>query len=100
MRFPLATPLVLYLSLLLDELPLAQALKFPVEGRVVGLEARDERRARSLGRLGRRASISGTPDLSNVGNVQYQTNITLNGQQFKVLIDTGRCVELQAAAAA
>ncbi|KAI0663518.1 acid protease [Cubamyces menziesii] len=89
MRFPLATPLVLYLSLLLDELPLAQALKFPVEGRVVGLEARDERRARSLGRLGRRASISGTPDLSNVGNVQYQTNITLNGQQFKVLIDTG-----------
>ncbi|OSD06863.1 acid protease [Trametes coccinea BRFM310] len=87
MKFPLATPLVLYLSLLLDELPLAQAIRFPVEGRIGGFS--NQNAARNLGRLGRRASITGTPDLSNVGNVQYQTNITLNGQQFKVLVDTG-----------
>ncbi|KAI0675315.1 acid protease [Trametes maxima] len=85
MKFPLATPLVLYLSLLLDELPQARAVRFPVEGRAGGLAGA----ARSVGRLGRRASINGTPDLANVGNVQYRTNLTLNGEQFNVLIDTG-----------
>ncbi|KAI0706826.1 acid protease [Cerioporus squamosus] len=37
----------------------------------------------------RRASILGTPDLSNQGNMQYQTNVSLNGKEFHVLIDTG-----------
>ncbi|KAI0358432.1 acid protease [Trametes cingulata] len=86
MKFALAAPLVVYLSLLLDELPLAQGLRFPVEGRIGGFSHPE---TRSLGRLGRRASISGIPDIQNVGNVQYHTNITLNGQQFSVLIDTG-----------
>ncbi|KAI8993025.1 acid protease [Trametes punicea] len=89
MKFSLATSLVLYLSLLLDELPLAQALRFPLEGRIGGFSSPDIHRRRTAGRLERRLSVTGTPDISNVGNVQYQTNITLNGQQFSVLIDTG-----------
>ena len=31
-------------------------------------------------------------DLNNSGDLKYFTNITLNGQLFPVLIDTGRCV--------
>ncbi|CDO77320.1 hypothetical protein BN946_scf184775.g10 [Trametes cinnabarina] len=90
MKFPLATPLVLYLSLLLDELLFVQAIRFPLKGRIGGFSRQDVLpHASNPTRLGRRASVSGTPDLSNVGNVQYQTNITLNEQQFKVLIDTG-----------
>ena len=73
----LAPAFVFYLSCLLDD---AHAARFSSRGRVGGFG----------GGLARRASISGTPDLSNEGNLQYQTNITLNGQQFQVLLDTGR----------
>ena len=84
MKF-LAQSLLLYLSLLLNDVPIAQAIRLPIQGRIGGFGSSG---------LARRASISGTPDLSNQGNLQYQTNITVNGQQFQVLIDTGRCVPL------
>lgn len=82
MKF-LAPSLLLYLSCLLDELPIAQAIHLPLRARMGGF---------GDGGLARRASLTGTPDLTNQGNMQYQTNITLNGQTFQVLIDTGRFV--------
>ena len=90
MKF-LAPSLLLYLSLLLNDAPIAQAIRLPIQGRIGGFGSSG---------LARRASISGTPDLSNQGNLQYQTNITVNGQQFQVLIDTGRCVPLHTKVAA
>jgi predicted aspartyl protease len=43
--------------------------------------------------LQRRTSISGLQSsLQDDNNVQYMTNITLNGETFNVLIDTGRKV--------
>ncbi|KAI0630356.1 acid protease [Trametes polyzona] len=89
MKFPLATSLVLYLSLLLDELPSVSAVHFPIQGRIGGFSDSNAADARSLNRLGSRASITATPDIENNGNTMYQTNITLNGKQFTVLIDTG-----------
>ncbi|KAI0823633.1 acid protease [Trametes gibbosa] len=86
MKFPLATTLVFYLSLLLDDLPHVHAVHFPIQGRIGGFSNAD---ARSLNRLGRRASITATPDIQNNGNTMYETNITLNGKQFTVLVDTG-----------
>ncbi len=82
MKF-LAPSLLLYLSFLLDGLPIAQAIHLPLKARMGGF---------GHGGLARRASLTGTPDLTNQGNMQYQTNITLNGQAFQVLIDTGRSV--------
>ena len=79
MKF-LSSSLLLYLSCLLDELPIAQAVRFPLQARMGGFGAG----------LRKRASLEGTPDLSNQGNMQYQTNVTLNGKEFHVLIDTGR----------
>lgn len=92
MKFPLSTSLVFYLSLLLDELPRTQAVRFPIQGRIGGFSTSDATNSRGLNRLGARASIEGTPDITNSGNTMYKTNITLNGKQFNVLIDTGRCV--------
>ena len=40
--------------------------------------------------LTRRASLAGTTVLNDTSNIQYSTNITLGGNQFSVLIDTGR----------
>ncbi len=77
----LSSSLLLYLTCLLDELPVAHAVRFPLQARMGGFGVRG---------LGRRASLEGTPDLANQGNMQYQTNITLNGKEFHVLIDTGR----------
>ncbi|PIL36177.1 hypothetical protein GSI_01837 [Ganoderma sinense ZZ0214-1] len=79
MKF-LAPSLLLYLSCLLDEFPIAQAIRLPLRARMGGF---------GDGGLARRASLTGTPDLTNQGNMQYQTNITLNGQAFQVLVDTG-----------
>ncbi|KAI1794123.1 acid protease [Ganoderma leucocontextum] len=79
MKF-LAPSLLFYLSFLLDDLPIAQAIHLPLRARMGGF---------GDGGLTRRASLTGTPDLTNQGNMQYQTNITLNGQEFQVLIDTG-----------
>ncbi len=78
----LASSLLLYLSLLLDD---AQAVRFPLQGRMGGFG-----NAYGTSAMARRASILGTPDLSNQGNMQYQTNVSLNGKEFHVLIDTGR----------
>ncbi|KAI0743537.1 acid protease [Daedaleopsis nitida] len=79
----LAPSLLFYLSFLLDNVPATQAVRFPLQARMGGF-------GNSYGAgLARRASLEGTPDLSNQGNMQYQTNITLNGQAFHVLIDTG-----------
>lgn len=80
----LASSLLLYLSLLLDD---AQAVRFPLQGRMGGF---GNAYGRTTSAMTRRASILGTPDLSNQGNMQYQTNVTLNGKEFHVLIDTGR----------
>lgn len=77
----LSSSLLLYLTCLLDELPVAHAVRFPLQARMGGFGVRG---------LERRASLEGTPDLANQGNMQYQTNITLNGKEFHVLIDTGR----------
>ncbi|KAI0775709.1 acid protease [Trametes elegans] len=89
MKCLLAAPLLFYLSLLLDELLLVHAIRFPVEARAGVFGTHDGHHSRNLGRLDRRASLYGTPDISNVGNAQYRANITLNGKRFEVLIDTG-----------
>ena len=36
-------------------------------------------------------------DLENDRNLNYMINVTLGGQPFKVIIDTGRCIERLAA---
>lgn len=47
----------------------------------------------SRSKLQRRTSISGLEStVEDDQNIQYMTNITLNGQLFGVLIDTGRKV--------
>lgn len=46
----------------------------------------------SRSELQRRTSLSGQVSLQDNQNLQYMTNITLNGQTFDVLIDTGRKV--------
>lgn len=96
MKLPLSTSLVFYLSLLLDELPRTQAVRFPIHGRIAGFSSSDGGDVRRFNRLGARASIEGTPDITNSGNTMYKTNITLNGKQFNVLIDTGRYVRARA----
>ncbi|KAI0695469.1 aspartic peptidase domain-containing protein [Cytidiella melzeri] len=39
--------------------------------------------------LGRRATITAQPDLQNDADLKYFTNVSMNDQQFPVLIDTG-----------
>ncbi|KAI0373720.1 acid protease [Pilatotrama ljubarskyi] len=41
------------------------------------------------GVLGRRASVVGNTSVGDLGDVQYNTDITLGGQNFSVQIDTG-----------
>lgn len=48
---------------------------------------------RAVGRrnpLRRRTSISGVSPLVDSADIQYYTNLTMGGQQFTVMIDTGR----------
>ena len=56
-----------------------------------GIYARPRSKQPSGG-LARRASIVGNTSVSNVGDVEYLTDITLGGKTFSVQIDTGRCV--------
>ena len=91
MNWKLLSPaFAFYLACLLDD---AAAVRFPVRGRAGGFGGAPLA-GRGVPGLGRRASVTSTPDLTNQGNLQYQTNITLNGQQFQVLIETGRYVFL------
>lgn len=83
MKF-LASSLLLYLSLLLDDLTVS-AIRIPFTGHRVP----HGRTWTGLERLGRRASMTGST-LSDSSDIEYYTNITLGGQSFKVLIDTGR----------
>lgn len=79
MKF-LATSLLLYLSFLLDDLSGAHAIR--ISGKRVPRE----------GPLLRRGTM--TADLKDDGDLKYYTNISLNGETFPVLIDTGRLVAL------
>lgn len=47
---------------------------------------------RSVAAHQRRASIVGTTGLTNSADIQYNTNITVGGSEFQVIIDTGRSV--------
>lgn len=47
---------------------------------------------RSVATHQRRASIVGTTGLTNSADIQYNTNITVGGSEFQVIIDTGRFV--------
>jgi len=38
--------------------------------------------------------MSAGSDLDDLSDIKYFTNVTLGGQEFQVLIDTGRCVVL------
>ena len=75
----LAAPLVL-----LSASALILASRFEIYGR--------PRSKQLSGALARRASIVGNTSVSNVGDVEYLTDITLGGKTFSVQIDTGRYV--------
>ena len=79
----LAVPLFL-----LSAHDLANAARLALRGR--------PRTRHSFGDLARRANISGTTSVSDIGDVQYDTDITLGGQTFTVQIDTGRYVAIPA----
>ncbi|KAI0341939.1 acid protease [Trametopsis cervina] len=75
----LATSLALCLSFLLHQSPLAEALKL-----------HGVRTPRGEHGAQRRAQMwQATPDLQNESDLKYFTNISLNGVDFPVLIDTG-----------
>lgn len=44
----------------------------------------------TLGGVLQKQRRAGIVDLQNAGDLQYFTNITLGGQQFRVLVDSGR----------
>ncbi|TRM63783.1 aspartic peptidase domain-containing protein [Schizophyllum amplum] len=46
-------------------------------------------RPRSASSLAARGNLEGTSPLTNSADISYYTNVTLGGEQFKVLIDTG-----------
>ena len=77
MKF-LATSLLLYLSLLLDDLSGTHAIR--ISGK---------KKSRGEG-LQTRGAMTAT--LKDDGDLKYYTNRTLNGEVFPVLIDTGRSV--------
>ncbi len=54
-----------------------------------GLQLRIEGR-RTRYELLRRGNIDGTAALSNNADISYYTNLTLGGEVFTALIDTGR----------
>ena len=99
----LAPTLLLYLSLLLDDT--AHALRLPLSGRWVPPAERRQPGtsgirplARSAQGIARRSSMTASADLSNLQDLKYFTNISLNDAVFPVLIDTGRCVLFLASA--
>ncbi|TBU47411.1 acid protease [Dichomitus squalens] len=55
----------------------------------VRLNIHERPRARPTSELARRAGIVGTSSVSDVGDVEYTTDITLGGKKFTVQIDTG-----------
>ena len=86
MLVKLAPSLLLYVSLLLDRLPAADAFRVPISGRrVPRIQDRIDHVERGLGR---RVAMEG--DLQDQSDVRYYTNVSLGGQQFSVLVDTGR----------
>lgn len=76
----LASSLVLYLSLLLDDAVGASA--FRIHGK------RKPWAGQNGGELQRRVPLSS--DLKNAGDVNYFANVTMGGRVFSVLLDTGR----------
>ena len=68
---------------LLSAADYASAVHFNIRGR-------PRTRRLSSDTLGRRANVTGTSSVSDVSDVQYDTDITLGGQSFTVQIDTGR----------
>ena len=42
--------------------------------------------------LARRGNLAGSSPLTNSADISYYTNVTLGGDDYEVLIDTGRCV--------
>ena len=85
MKHP-AWSVLLYLTCLLDSRVRNGAEALRISGRWV---PPGERRG-----VWRRGSMNATmpSDLVNSNNIKYFTNVTLNGQSFPALIDTGRCV--------
>lgn len=80
MKLRLSTPsLLLYVSFLLELQDVGASLSLPIVGR---------RREAHVG-LARRSSMSGA-NLQDSSDLDYYTNITLNGTQNTVLVDTGR----------
>ena len=78
---PGALPLLL--SLLALPADLADAVRIGISG---------QRRTPAAHGLHRRATLNGTTGLNDGSGVTYTTNITLGGNEFSVIIDTGRCV--------
>ncbi|EMD37877.1 hypothetical protein CERSUDRAFT_114514 [Gelatoporia subvermispora B] len=79
MKLRLSTPsLLLYVSFLLELQDVGASLSLPIVGR---------RREAHVG-LARRSSMSGA-NLQDSSDLDYYTNITLNGTQNTVLVDTG-----------
>lgn len=93
MKAPVSSLFILSFAFLLDEYVIpASAVRLPLVGRRrLGAPTMVGRRVeeRVVG-FGKRASISGTPDLEDTSDLDYFANITLGGEQFQVLIDTGR----------
>ncbi|KAI0949368.1 hypothetical protein AcW1_009001 [Taiwanofungus camphoratus] len=81
----LSSSLLLYLYLLLDDLAVS-AVRIPVVGKQVPRTTREWVPPQDLSR---RVSISAGSDLKNIQDVRYYTNVSLGGQPFQVLIDTG-----------
>lgn len=75
----LTAPLLLHLSYLLDLSLQAKAFK------IHGVQTPQDDAT-----LSRRSSMTSQGDLRNDGDLKYYTNVKLNGEQFPVLIDTGR----------
>ncbi|KAJ7643879.1 aspartic peptidase domain-containing protein [Roridomyces roridus] len=66
---------------------LACALRLEIEGRHVPATERSILSRRS--NLASRATLAGSSPLGDSADLQYTTNITIQGQSFQVLIDTG-----------
>ncbi len=54
------------------------------------LKIEGQRNVRPGHELLRRGNMDGTVALSNYADLRYYTNLTLGGQLFEVMIDTGR----------
>ncbi|PSR78178.1 hypothetical protein PHLCEN_2v7510 [Hermanssonia centrifuga] len=69
---------------------LTSFLAFPINfAEAVRLELQGKHIHPIRGGLNRRASLTGTTSLNDTQDINYTTNITLGGNQFAVIIDTG-----------